>query len=428
MSLRIAIDTGGTFTDVIAIDETTGEQLAIKTPSTPDDPSRGLINGIEEVVGERGAGLSQILHGTTTATNAVLQHRFEGLGLLVTAGFRHIIEIARQSVPDGYGNSFFWVKPPRLVPLHLVQEVTERMSYDGSVMTPLDEKSVIEAVDHLVDFGVTRIAVCLLHSYANPAHEERVGAIIEEHFPDTFVSLSSVVLPEYREYERAMTTLIDVMVKPYCQTYLGRARDRIAEGSGDKPFLIMQSNGGIVSSEAAGEKPVDDASVGPCRGRARGHPHGEPRRLPRYPDAGCGRHVHRCLTGARAHAATLHPHHRRALPGQDAHAGCGGGRRGRGLPGLDRSLRCAQGRPAECGRRSRPHLLPAWRNRATVTDAGVVLGRLPGALIGGGLKLDVDAARSAFEALGETLGLAAEEGRRRARNRGLQPGSGHPQG
>ena len=147
----------------------------------------------------------------------MLEHRFEGLGLLVTAGFRHIIEIARQSVPDGYGNSFFWVKPPRLVPLHLVCEVTERVRYDGSVMTPLDEKSVIEAVDHLVDFGVTRIAVCLLHSYANPAHEQRVGATIAENFPDTFVSLSSVVLPEYREYERAMTTLIDVMVKPYCR-------------------------------------------------------------------------------------------------------------------------------------------------------------------------------------------------------------------
>ena len=218
MSLRIAIDTGGTFTDVIAIDETTGEQIAIKTPSTPDDPSRGLINGIREVTGEDDTQLDQVLHGTTTATNAVLEHRFEGLGLLVTAGFRHIIEIARQSVPDGYGNSFFWVKPPRLVPLHLVCEVTERVRYDGSVITPLDEKSVIEAVDHLVDFGVTRIAVCLLHSYANPAHEQRVGATIAENFPDTFVSLSSVVLPEYREYERAMTTLIDVMVKPYCQT------------------------------------------------------------------------------------------------------------------------------------------------------------------------------------------------------------------
>ena len=256
MSLRIAIDTGGTFTDVIAIDEDTGAQVAIKTPSTPDDPSRGLLNGIREVTGDDDAVLGQVLHGTTTATNAVLQHRFEGLGLLVTSGFRHIIEIARQSVPDGYGNSFFWVKPPRLVPLHLVREVKERLRYDGTVLEPLDEASVIEAVDDLVDLGVTRIAVCLLHAYANPAHEQRVGAIVAEHVPDAFVSLSSVVLPEYREYERAMTTLIDVMVKPYCQTYLTRAREQIERRSGETPFLIMQSNGGIVSSEAAGEKPV----------------------------------------------------------------------------------------------------------------------------------------------------------------------------
>src|SRR5688572_21763363 len=126
MSLRVAIDTGGTFTDVVAVDETTGNQFAIKTPSTPSDPSRGLIAGIEQVVraaGARPADVSQVLHGSTTATNAVLEHKFEGLGLIVTQGFRHIIEIARQSVPDGYGNSFFWVKPKRLVPLHLVREV-----------------------------------------------------------------------------------------------------------------------------------------------------------------------------------------------------------------------------------------------------------------------------------------------------------------
>ncbi len=409
MSLRIAIDTGGTFTDVIAIDEKTGEQLAIKTPSTPDDPSRGLINGIQEVVGETDAQLSQILHGTTTATNAVLEHRFEGLGLLVTSGFRHIIEIARQSVPDGYGNSFFWVKPPRLVPLQLVQEVTERMSYDGSVMASLDEKSVIEAVDHLVDFGVTRIAVCLLHSYANPAHEQRVGAIIEEHFPDTFVSLSSIVLPEYREYERAMTTLIDVMVKPYCQTYLGRARDRIAEGSGDKPFLIMQSNGGIVSSEAAGEKPVTMLLSGPAGG-VLGATHMAS--LAGYEDiltldvGGTSTDVSlvRGLTPQLSTHTTIE-HYPVKTPMLDVVAvGAGGG----SLAWIDPYGALKVG-PQSAGADPGPICYRRGGSEPTVTDAGVVLGRLPGALIGGGLKLDVDAARSAFETLGATLGLSAEE-------------------
>ena len=410
MSLRIAIDTGGTFTDVIAIDETTGEQLAIKTPSTPDDPSRGLINGIREVTGEDDTQLSQILHGTTTATNAVLQHRFEGLGLLVTAGFRHIIEIARQSVPDGYGNSYFWIKPPRLVPLHLVGEVTERVRHDGSIMTPLDEKSVIEAAENLVDFGVTCIAVCLLHSYANSAHEHRVGAIIQEHFPDTFVSLSSVVLPEYREYERAMTTLIDVMVKPYCQTYLRRAHERIARKSGEEPsFLIMQSNGGIVSSEAAGEKPVTMLLSGPAGG-VLGATHMAS--LAGYRDiltldvGGTSTDVSlvRGLTPQLSTHTTIE-HYPVKTPMLDVVAvGAGGG----SLAWIDPYGALKVG-PQSAGADPGPICYRRGGAEPTVTDAGVVLGRLPGALIGGGLKLDVDAARDAFEALGQDLGLSAEE-------------------
>ena len=216
MGLRIAIDTGGTFTDVVAIDEDTGNITATKTPSTPDDPSIGLVEGVRKVLAAAGGGPSDVhmlLHGSTVATNAVLEHKFDGLGLLVTRGFRHLIEIARQSVPDGYGNSFFWVKPPRLVRLHLVCEVPGRMRFDGSELEALDEAAAINAVEELVEDGVVCIAVCLLHAYANDAHEKRVGALIAKHFPDVFVSLSSVVLPEYREYERAMTTLIDVLAQ-----------------------------------------------------------------------------------------------------------------------------------------------------------------------------------------------------------------------
>jgi N-methylhydantoinase A len=185
MGLRIAIDTGGTFTDVVAIDEATGDIASTKTPSTPEDLSVGLIEGVRKVLAAFGAGpvdVHMLLHGSTVATNAVLEHKFDGLGLLVTKGFRHLIEIARQSVPDGYGNSFFWVKPHRLVPLHLVREVPGRMRFDGSVLEPLDEAVVIDAVRELVEDGVRCIAVCLLHSYANDAHEKRVGEIAR-HFP-----------------------------------------------------------------------------------------------------------------------------------------------------------------------------------------------------------------------------------------------------
>ena len=409
MSLRIAIDTGGTFTDVIAIDEATGAQVAIKTPSTPDDPSRGLLNGIQEVTGGDESGLSQVLHGTTTATNAVLQHRFEGLGLLVTSGFRHIIEIARQSVPDGYGNSFFWVKPPRLVPLHLVREVRERLRYDGTVLEPLDEASVMEAVEHLVDFGVTRIAVCLLHAYANPEHEKRVGAIIAEHFPDTFVSLSCIVLPEYREYERAMTTLIDVMVKPYCKTYLGRAREQIELKSGATPFLIMQSNGGIVSSESAGEKPVTMLLSGPAGG-VLGATHMAS--LAGYRDiltldvGGTSTDVSlvRDLS-PQLSTHTMVENYPVKTPMLDVVAvGAGGG----SLAWIDPYGALKVG-PQSAGADPGPICYGRGGTEPTVTDAGVVLGRLPEAFIGGGLTLEVAAARGAFEVLGEQLGLTAED-------------------
>ena len=269
MSLRIAIDTGGTFTDVVAIDEADGRQFVVKTPSTPHDPSVGLLDGVTKVldIADRPASdVNMLLHGSTTATNAVLEHKFEGLGLIVTKGFRHLIEIARQSVPDGYGNSLFWVKPPRLVPLHLVREAPGRIEFTGTELEELDEAAVLEAVSELVDQGVQCIGVCLLHAYANDAHERRIGELIKHHHPDVFFSLSSVVLPEYREYERAMTTLIDVLVKPYCKTYLQRAGDKVREQAGAIPFLIMQSNGGVVTHESAGNKPVTMLLSGPAGG------------------------------------------------------------------------------------------------------------------------------------------------------------------
>ena len=412
MILRIAIDTGGTFTDVIAIDEVTGDQFAIKTPSTPDDPSRGLLNGINEVTEAAGrdvGSLSQVLHGTTTATNAVLEHRFEGLGLLMTKGFRHVIEIARQSVPDGYGNSFFWVKPPRLVPLHLVREVDERVKYDGTVLTPLDEQSVIDAVEDLVDFGVTRLAVCLLHSYANAAHEQRVGEILAERFPETFVSLSSVVLPEYREYERAMTTLIDVMVKPYCKTYLNRARDQIKERTGEKPFLIMQSNGGIVSSDAAGEKPVTMLLSGPAGG-VLGATHMA--RLAGFDDiltldvGGTSTDVSlvRELTPQLSTHSYVENYPVKTPMLDVVAVGAGGG----SLAWIDPYGALKVG-PQSAGADPGPICYGRGGVEPTVTDAGVALGRLPTAFIGGGLSLEIDSARAAFESFGKTLDLSAEE-------------------
>src|SRR2546428_9747549 len=185
--LRIGIDTGGTFTDIVAIDEATGEIFTTKTPSTPQDPSVGVLDGIRKIlrlVDNAAAAASRpavaaVSHGTTVATNALLEEQFPGLGLVTTEGFRHVLEIARQAVPRGYGNSYFWVKPERIVPLHRVREVRERMSFRGAVVRPLHEGAATEVARWFARHGIVNIGVNFIHAYANPTHEQRMRAILE---------------------------------------------------------------------------------------------------------------------------------------------------------------------------------------------------------------------------------------------------------
>ena len=412
MSLRIAIDTGGTFTDVVAIDEASGAHYAIKTPSTPQDPSVGLVTGmrkVADVAKTDPTDVSQLLHGSTTATNAVLEHKFDGLGLIVTAGFRHIIEIARQSVPDGYGNSFFWVKPPRLVPLHLVREVGGRMTHEGEEIEPLDEDGVLSAVSALRDKGAKCIGVCLLHSYADAAHERRVGEIADEHFPDLFVSLSSVVLPEYREYERAMTTLIDVMVKPHCQTYLKRAATKVRTEARDMPVLIMQSNGGAVSARTAAERPVTMLLSGPAAG-VLGAAHMA--RLAGYEDiltldvGGTSTDVSLIekLTPNITSYSMVENYPVKTPMLDIATVGTGGG----SIAWLDDYGGLKVG-PQSAGADPGPICYGRGGREPAVTDAAVVLGRLPPALLGGEIALDVEAARTAFSDFAKRLDMSTEE-------------------
>ena len=412
MGLRIAIDTGGTFTDVVAINEETGAIVALKTPSTPSDPSVGLLNAISKAVDAEGAdrsAMSMLLHGSTVATNAVLEHKFAGLGLLVTRGFRHMIEIARQSVPDGYGNSFFWVKPPRLVPLHLVREVSGRILADGSEVEPIDEDAVLAQVAELIEDGVSCIAVCLLHAYANDAHERRIADLIKARYPDVFVSISSQVLPEYREYERAMTTLIDVLVKPYCKTYLQNAASQLAEDASELPFLIMQSNGGVVTHSTASERPVTMLLSGPAAGLL-GAMH-----MAKL--AGYDRILTSDVGGTSTDVAIIenqNPMFTSAsmvenypvkTPMLDiVTVGSGGG----SIAWTDPYGNLKVG-PQSAGADPGPICYGRGGDKPTVTDAAIVLGRLPSALIGGEIALDLDAARAAYETLGRQHNMRAEE-------------------
>jgi N-methylhydantoinase A len=257
VTVRIGIDTGGTFTDVVAVDAD-GRVFSTKVPSTPADPSVAFMQAIEKVGAD---AIAEVVHGTTVATNALLEDDFQGLGFITTTGFREILEIGRQSVPDSYGNSYFWVKPDRIVPLHLVREVDERLDRTGAVIREFDEDGARAVARWFRDQGIACVGVCFLHAYMNPDHERRMRDVLAEEHPGCAVSLSSDVLREYREYERAVTTLVDAFVKPRVAAYAGSIEDRL-----ERPFYIMKSNGGVIAGSEVAQRPITTILSGPAAG------------------------------------------------------------------------------------------------------------------------------------------------------------------
>ncbi len=263
---RIGIDTGGTFTDVVAYDERTGELAVTKTPTTPADPSAGFIDGLTKVLGQLGAGedaVAAISHGTTIATNQLLEGDTGTLGFITTEGFEFMLEIARQSVPDGYGNSYFWVKPRRIVPPDLVKTVAGRLDHTGAEIRPFDAEGAVAVARWFRDHDISTLGVCFLHSYANPEHERRMAEILAAEHPAAVVSISSQVLREYREYERSMTTLLDAAVKPKVAGYLRSISARLRQG---QPFYVMKSNGGVLSAAEVAAHPITTVLSGPAAG------------------------------------------------------------------------------------------------------------------------------------------------------------------
>ncbi|MEE9275773.1 MAG: hydantoinase/oxoprolinase family protein, partial [bacterium] len=267
---RIGVDTGSTFTDVVAVRAGDGAVFLAKVASTPSDPTQALDSAIRVILERTGAApdeVSALIHGTTEATNALLGRQDHNMCLVVTEGFRHILEISRQNAPDGFGDSFFWVKPQRLVPPDRVYEVSARMDHRGVELAPLDEETARDMAYLCKKREIEAAGICLLHSYANPAHELRLREIFAEEHPDCHVSLSCEVLPEHQEYERAVTTLLDAACKPVLKSYLDRAIARVAgDLSGSTPFFIMKSNGGITSARRAAVSPLQTAASGPAAG------------------------------------------------------------------------------------------------------------------------------------------------------------------
>jgi len=414
VTIRIGIDTGGTFTDVVAFDEATGALHATKTPSVPSNPAEAFVEGIRLILDQatlESDEVSTVSHGTTVATNALLEDDMSGLGLITTQGFRHVLEIARQSVPDGYGNSYFWVKPDRIVPLHLVQEVSERLDARGQVVEELDEQSVIAAASFFRDSGIRSIGVCLLHSYLNSSHEERVKEIISEVFPEATVSISSRVLREYREYERSVTTLVDAFVKDRVVQYISSISDRLELISEAEPpaFYVMKSNGGIISSEAVGDQPITTVLSGPAAGAlgaAEVARHAGFEQVLALDGGGTSTDV-TVVQGAEPALTTEGSigRHPMKVPMIDiVTVGTGGGSIAWISP--EGGLKVG---PQSAGASPGPMCYDTGGEAPSVTDAHLVLGRIPSNLIGGGIQLNGEKASQGIEVLASDLGLSLEE-------------------
>ncbi|MFY0613686.1 MAG: hydantoinase/oxoprolinase family protein, partial [Hyphomicrobiaceae bacterium] len=263
----LGIDIGGTFTDIVVYDTQSGSQFSRKELTTHDDPSRGVMAGIDGLLSESvvtANEIGRVVHATTLFTNALIERKGATTGLLTTAGFRDTLEIGRERKYELYDIKI--VKPAALVPRHLRKEVGERLNPDGSVHTALDEATVLAATEQLVANGVQSLAITFLHSYANPAHERRALEVIQSTFPNLSLSASVDVAPEIREYERSSTTACNAYIKPLAERYLSTLAERIAARDIDAPLLMMLSNGGLTNVGEAKRSPVQLLESGPAAG------------------------------------------------------------------------------------------------------------------------------------------------------------------
>ena len=264
---RLGVDVGGTFTDAILLNESTGEVRTGKVPSTPSDPSDGFLQVVHRMLEQDRVApdtVQYLVHGTTVATNAIIEGNLARTAFIATEGFRDLLEIQTGIRPVLYDLQFEKLRP--LVPRYLCFGVPERLDFRGDVLVPLDEDAVRRVAERLRNEGVESVAVCLLHSYVNPDHEKRTGDILRQMLLSVPVSLSSEVAPEFREYFRASTTVINAAVRPVVSRYLENIQDRVRGSGVSGELLVMQSSGGVLTFEAAIERPVFMVESGPAAG------------------------------------------------------------------------------------------------------------------------------------------------------------------
>ena len=410
MSYRLGVDVGGTFTDLIVIDEVSGRAVRDKVPSTPHDPSQAVINGARQLCEKAGISpneLSLFLHGTTVATNAVLEGKVARVGLVVTEGYRHVLQIARSLVPGGIAAWIVWPKPEPMAPLEATVEAPERMGADGKIVRALDEAKLRQNLKRLAEEKVEAITICLINSYMNDAHERRVAEICAEEFPDLPISISADILPEMQEYERALTTVANSAVRPTVARYVGNL-ERELKGWGTTAKLnLLRSDGGLMSAEKSSTAPVNLLMSGPAGGVAgavwiaknSGHPN-----VLTLDMGGTSTDVALIENfEARLRRETSVGHLTVRASSLDVKTvGAGGGSIAT-VPELTKALRVG---PQSAGAVPGPAAYGRGGTLPTVTDANVVLGYLPENLLGGAFKLDRAASEKAVQTIADALGLS----------------------
>ena len=400
MTYRLGVDVGGTFTDLVLFDELSGRLTLAKTPSTPTDPSVGVAQGVAKVAaraGIRPADIGAVVHGTTVATNALLERRGAACALIVTEGFRDVLHIGRQDRPKLY--EFLTRRPEPLVPRHRRFEVRERMLPTGEVLAPLDDAQVLGVIEAIRRQGVGAVAVCLLHSYANPEHERRLGELLRRELPGVAVCLSSEVLPEFKEFERMSTTVVTAYLVPLVEHYLGNLLERVSELGFGGMLHVMQSNGGLMTADVAARRSAHLVLSGPAAGVIGAVQLATWAGLTNVisVDMG-GTSFDICLAADGEVRLTQESEVAGCpikLPMVDVHTlGAGGG----SIAWVDHGGALRVG-PRSAGADPGPACYGRGGELPTVTDANLVLGRLsPEQLLGGELQLDVEASRRAIEA------------------------------
>lgn len=409
---RIGVDVGGTFTDFTLLDESSGEVHFYKTPSTPRDPSEAIENGLRGMLDGLGfapANVSYLAHGTTVATNIVIERRGARTGLVTTKGFRDVLELGRQARPSIY--DYRVEKPPVLIPRDRRVEVLERIGPAGEVLIELDEASLEVAVRKLAESGVESVAICFLHSYRRPEHEARAKAVVEAILPAAYITLSSEILPEFREFERMSTVAVNAFVGPKMGAYLERFRGRVRDvGIPVEPYTI-HSNGGLMSADTVYANPVRTCVSGPAAGVVGAAEIGRTAGLPNlitFDVGGTSTDVSLIddatplFTSARLVAG-----YPVKTPMLDIHViGAGGG----SIAMIDDAGSMKVG-PRSAGAAPGPVAYGRGGTEPTITDANLCLGRLDAdTLLGGRMKIDLEAARGVIrDAIATPLGLTLEE-------------------